>query len=148
MRNTRKLPTLAGRLEHRYPDVHCIVERHEYEPNKRGGSKGHALWELRFFADDRATLIEHGLASAAQFEARAATCHWLHKHDPLGNSVSVYEHGGYGRPKAYEVNMLVTDYNNNDEKPFTKKLQTQVARALRPFFRGTWRPPADADAPR
>jgi hypothetical protein len=67
------LPGLAGRLEERYPGVQCLVEWLEYAPEPRCDIKGHALWDLSLLADDRATLIGHGLASLAQFEARAAT---------------------------------------------------------------------------
>ena len=149
MRNTRKLPSLAGRLERRYPGVQCTVEWHEFEPEPRCDLKGHALYELRYFAGDRVTLIEHGLATLAQFEAaHAAPAGWLSTHDSCGNHVTFYEHGGHGRPKVWEVHMLVMDYTHNDERPFTKKLQTQIARALRPFVRGTWRPvQAEGSAP-
>jgi hypothetical protein len=131
---------LAARLEHRYPGVRCTVEWSEAEPSEHWG-KGHALWMLRFICEDRARLIGYGLASAAQFEALAQRRRWyFYTHDGLGNRVSIYEQAPPDRPKVYEVSIIIKDYDNNDEKPFTKKVQVEVARALKPFVRGRWTP--------
>jgi hypothetical protein len=131
--------TLAARLEHRYPGVRCRVEWSEFKPDDWGG-KGHAVWSVLFSCEDRAALIGYGRASEAQFEAlaqRVGRGWWfLHTHDGLGNRVSISEQAPPDRPKVYEVRIVIEDYNNNDEKPFTKKLQAETARALKRCLSG------------
>src|SRR5665213_3686467 len=133
---------VAGRLERRYPGVRCKVERSEFEPGHYAGANGHALWTVSFFANDAQTLIRHGLATAEQFEIRKTlsnskvSCH-PSSHDGLGGDVRVVVWPDDGK-EVFEVSTIVMDYQN-DEEVFTKKVQADAARCLKPFIRGTWK---------
>lgn len=144
MRTTESdLATLAARLEALYPGVRCRVRWTDLRPDPARSLEGHALWTVSFFAHDTATLIRHGLATAEQFEvdetqsSSAADRHPCFK-DGMGDRMAVAVWPNKGG-EVFEVRTLVMDYQNPEER-FTKKLQAEVARYLRPFIRGTWKP--------
>jgi len=58
---TTGLPTLAARLERRYPGVSCKVERTEVTAG--AVCPGHALWAIIFLSKDRELASSHALTA-------------------------------------------------------------------------------------
>ena len=132
------LSSIERRLARRYPGISCQVTR---KTSDHYYGKGACLWTVDFFAKDREALINSGLATADQFEAYAALSYSGHSrhpssHDGFGNEVTAYPAVREGGPCCVSTHI----FDGSDNREYTKKLQMQVDRMLKPFIRGTWKP--------
>lgn len=120
-------------LSTRYPGVFVHVSFNDHAAAGRGTYRG---WHLSFESTDPDLLVRYGLApSNCDFRwgdglSDLVGVNW-HTHDIIDNS------------KRYAVGYHIEeDASERDTRasPFTKKTQSQVMRALRPFISGTWKP--------
>jgi hypothetical protein len=131
------LPSIERKLARRYPGISCRVKRHT---NDGYYGKGHGAWSVQFFARDRESLIEYGLATAEQFELHDTLSHckrFRHpsSRDEFGDSTSAYP--AIGPDGCSSMHIVIADCP--DTRVYTKKLQGEVLRLLKPFIRGTWK---------
>jgi hypothetical protein len=116
----------AIRLEQRYPGIRCTVTWDQFAPGKC--IPGHAVWAMCFRSDSLELLVKYGLATAEQFEREALGDGRRRKVTTDFGDVIFFRHDDRG----WEVCARITDYEN-EEKPFTKKLQAETARMLKRF---------------
>jgi hypothetical protein len=146
LRARRELSSLERLFALRYPGVRCKADWLEFRADD--GEERHALWEVRFFAKDMKTLIRYGLATTEQFEVDKTRTYAKSARHPcfkngLGGQIAVAVWPQEDNSELFEVRTLVVDYQSWEDR-FTKKLRAQVAGCLRPFIRGTWKPPQPA----
>lgn len=133
---TTLLPSIGRNLARRYPGIHCQVThdtRDTYD-------EGECLWTVTFSAKNRDALIRCGLATAKQFEVHDTLSYCKRNrhpssHDGFGNRVIAYP--PIGEDGVFSVITYI--FNGVDRRDYTKKLQTQVMRLLKPFIKGTWK---------
>jgi hypothetical protein len=125
----------SRRFNDHYEGVHCGVERLEYPP--KGDDPGGVSWWIWFKAEDRETLILHGIATAEQFHIDKTLTYAKTRRHPAMNSEFGLETHFYLGASIYQI------LDDRDHIRFTKRLEGEVARMLRPFVRGSWRPPTE-----
>lgn len=130
------LASIERKLRRRYPGIHCQVQRHTSDYY----GEGEGMWTVVFLAKDRDALVKYRLATAEQFEVHDTLSYSKanrhpSSHDGFGNSVTAYT--AIGEDGLFHVNTYIFD--GADARDYTKKLQMQVDRMLKPFVRGTWK---------
>ncbi|HTG09109.1 MAG TPA: hypothetical protein VK635_34305 [Bradyrhizobium sp.] len=120
----------AIELEKRYPGIRCTVSYTEYAPDK--WLPGHALWLVSIYSDSLERLVRYGLATAEQFEREALEMSGKVRRRKVTNEFGDTVGFQHVDPNCWQVYTCIIDYQN-EEKPFTKKLQAETARMLKQF---------------
>lgn len=126
----RRAARLRIALERRYPGVVVHVDFIEHP-----GVNTYKGWHVYFQSSDPSVLVNYKLASSlSDFDSDGGITEFA--------GYRWHAHGIVDACQRYGIGYHIEDEpGSSRDRALTKKMQTQVLRLLKPFIRGTWKPP-------